>query len=252
VFVIPRWQMPFGSQQPSQLLGPQGGGTTTQLPPSHVVFGGQKMHWLPNDPHSWGLLTWQLPKGSQQPFGQVWGVQVCEGTQFPCWQARPGGHALHTLPPKPHSVGSPLPGWHPAPFGSQHPGHVAGPQGPVGVHAPPLQNVFGGHAVHALPPEPQSFCAPPPTQPMTGSQQPPQLAGEQAPIWQLPPTHIPFCPQFWHCWPVFPHAFCVPFMMHMAPRQQPPAQFAGPQGVATHACAFGSQTAPADAQFSQD
>jgi hypothetical protein len=51
-FVVPRWQMPFGSQQPSQLLGPHCGGMTTQLPPSHVVFGGQKMHWLPNVPHS--------------------------------------------------------------------------------------------------------------------------------------------------------------------------------------------------------
>jgi hypothetical protein len=75
------------------------------------------------------------------------------------------------------------------------------------------------------------------------------LEGEQEPVWQLPPTHIPLGPQFWHCCPPLPHAFCVPPVMHMLPRQQPVLQFEGPHGVATHSCAFGSQTAPTDAQF---
>ncbi len=248
LFVVPPWQTLLGSQQPSQFCGPHWF-CWLQKPPWQVELAGQKLqNWPPNPQAKGASPGWQLPLKSQQP-GQFCGPQPPPSPgpirQPPPSQTAFGGQAKHWDPKAPHWNWLPPP-WQ-TPFWSQQPWQFCGPQDPVRTQAPPLQNVCGGQTAHWIPPNPQSKESPPPWQTPFWSQHPPQFAGEQLWVVQVPPTHDP-PPQFWHCCPFRPHAFWLPPVMHWAPRQQP-LQFCGPQGVAMHWWEPGSHTALADEQF---
>ena len=93
--------------------------------------------------------------------------------QSPVPHAVPFAHALHTLPPCPHALGS-VPGWHTEPM--QHPAHDSGSQmqlpaehrSPLGqlpyAHTPPQPSpaphaLFAQLGVHV--PAPHTLAAPP-------------------------------------------------------------------------------------------
>jgi hypothetical protein len=138
------WQLPFASQQPLQVAGPQLHAAPTQAtdPPVHVGCVPQRQapfvqrsefapsqgaHAAPPVPHSVKDGVLQTPVASQQPVGQLVAsqMQLAPEQRCPAPHAGPEPHwqlplvqlspvapqATQALPPAPHAA-SVLPGWH--------------------------------------------------------------------------------------------------------------------------------------------
>lgn len=93
VAVFPALHVPL-SQQPAQFVGPQ---TLTHVPFWHVVPVGQATHVRPPVPQNWFEVPALQVFPSQQPLGQLAGVQ----THVPLWHSVPAGHAMQVTPPVP-------------------------------------------------------------------------------------------------------------------------------------------------------
>jgi hypothetical protein len=92
--VFPVLQVPL-SQQPAQFVGPQ---TLTQEPLWHVVPVGQATQVTPPVPQNWFEVPALQVLPSQQPLGQLAGVQ----TQVPLWHSRfAAPQFTHGVPPVP-------------------------------------------------------------------------------------------------------------------------------------------------------
>jgi hypothetical protein len=167
------WQLPFASQQPLQVAGPQLHAAPTQAtdPPVHNGCVPQRQtplvqrsefatshgaHAVPPVPHSVKDGVLQAPVASQQPVGQL----VASHTQLAPEQRCPGAHAApdphwqlplvqlspvapqstHALPPAPHDAAE-LPAWH-DPFWQQ-------PVGQLALSQPQLPLVQCWPALHA-------------------------------------------------------------------------------------------------------
>jgi hypothetical protein len=216
--LLPDSQKPRPSQQPvGQVEALQVG--PTHAPPEQESIGGHGRQAPPPVPHAVRLVPdWQIPKLSQQPFGQVDGLHVAP-SHAPALQLSPGGQDLHASPSLPHEAV--LVPDSQAPETSQHPvGQVEALQGPgsqvwlAGSQTRPVRS----QSWQSAPPAPQALSARPPTHFI-----PPAPFDLQQPLGHvlaLHPTctptqewdagsHVvkPSAGQFSQAWPSSPHAF---------------------------------------------
>jgi hypothetical protein len=191
--------------------------------------GGHDAHAPPPVPHALTFVpVSQFPLASQQPSGQVMGLQPAPW-QAPPVHVSPVTHVPQAFPPAPQapleSPGSQFPA------GSQQPGHVSGPHFAT-RQLPFAQRLPGGQAEHEPPPSPHSEGAVPGWQSLFMSQQPPgHVSGlhvvvtEQVPSVQRPPG-----PHFTHASPPVPQLRARVPARHVPSAPQQPGQFSGPQG----------------------
>jgi hypothetical protein len=196
----------------------------------------QSRHAIPPDPHCVSRNpSWHAPLPSQQPSGQLDGVQGGGATtQAPFEQTSPiDPQSLHVLPPAPHALEA-VPPRH-FPLGSQQPAQVPGPHG-CATHAPPTHEApVAVQFWHADPPLPHaSACPPSPQTPPW--QQPVHVTGPHVashePLTQTLPV-----PHAWHCAPATPHAPAAVPPRHWLPAQHP-EQLDGPHAAFTSHAPF--------------
>jgi hypothetical protein len=231
--VVPDSQKPSASQQPIGQLEALHV-VPMHAPPVQESPGGHGRHALPPTPHADVLVPdSQIPRLSQQPFGQLVALQVVPWHD-PALQESPEGHTAQALPPLPHAVV--LVPDSQAPAASQHPvGHVITLHG-LGWHAPPVQTSAEGQAVHASPPRPHAPVLVPDSQKPKASQQPVgHVVGSQTTPLHTPAEQESPGGQGKHAWPPVPHAdVLLPFSQRPKPSQQPDGQVAALHVVPWH------------------
>jgi hypothetical protein len=228
--LVPDSQLPELSQQPvGQLVALQV--MPMQDPDVHVSPGGHGSQVSPPLPHDIVVSpASQRPAPSQHPVGQVAALQG-GGWHVPALQLSPGGHAVHAIPPLPHSFVVVPPSQKPS--ASQQPdGHVAGSHvGPL--HTPAEQESAGGHGRQALPPVPQAEVLVPDSQSPEPSQQPEgQLMALQVVPWQEPAMHVSPGGQASQAVPPLPHDVELVPDSQSGPLQQPAGQVDALQSMA--------------------
>jgi hypothetical protein len=180
VGLVPGSQNPRGSQQPVGHVEALHDGPT-HTPPEQESAGGQGKHAPPPFPHAVVLVPdSQIPELSQQPVGQLVGLQVTPW-QAPALQVSPGGQGVQASPPLPHEPvlvpDSQIPAV------SQHPvGQVAALQGMA------WQAWVAGLQTRPLP---SQFRQRDPSSPQARSSRPPTHFRPPAPFaWQQPLGHV--------------------------------------------------------------
>jgi hypothetical protein len=150
---------PAGRQQPVQLLASHSAAPwqvpcTQALPPAHRPHG---VPWLPQETASCCSKGRHWPETVQQP-EQVTASQEVEPVQTPSWQALPGRHGKHRLPPSPHEEAVCTGSGRQSPSRVQQPGQLAAEH--VRWHAPSTQLLPAWHGgEHSLGAEPRSQLA---------------------------------------------------------------------------------------------